>query len=383
MKPIFKFLLSIVSVLLFATVFASAADVSLASMLIGMVAFGLIMTAVRFYVLVKNPDLLNARKANLALGVFTEIWDQVLAENLFRKYDWIRKARDRSGNVLNNAVVHIPQAGAVPNWYRNRQNFPVNLVNRVDSDITYAIDVLSSDAVRISDAEKSELNYDKIANILQDMMNSGGQKAAQNILYRWFGQNVGMATLNSANIIRTSGASTAGLNLPGATGNRNKFQVADVASAKQQLIVQTKQEINDGRRAIIMDETMYTQLKGDSVLTTLYNLPVVGAQFSNNGDLVRIHGFDIIRTDVLPRFTNAGTPLAKDPLDVTVTNAATDNNCALLVDFDKVHVALGSMKPFSNQNDALMQGDYYSALVRVGASRERFDQAGVIAIVQQ
>jgi hypothetical protein len=383
MKTFFKFLLAAMSVLFFASAVAVATETPVNDVASVMFTVGIVFTVVRFLILVKNPGVMKEPKQNFALGVFTEIWDQVLAENLFRKYDWIMKARDRSDYVLNNAVVHIPQAGALPNVYRNRANYPVNMTNRVDSDITYAIDVLSSDAVRISDAEKKELNYYKIANILQDMTNQIGMRAAMNILFRWVGSNTGMLTLNSANIVRTTGTATSGLTLTGATGNRNKFLVADVGTAKTTLIQQTKQEINDGRRVLVLDESMYQQLKGDSVLTTLYNLPVVGAQFSNNGDLVRLHGFDIIRTDVLPRFNNAGTPLAKDPLDTTVVNASTDNNCALLIDLDKVHVAKGGIEIFSNVNDALMQGDYYSALARVGASRERVDQAGVVAIVQQ
>jgi hypothetical protein len=37
---------------------------------------------------------------------------------------------------------------------------------------------------------------------------------------------------------------------------------------------------------------------------------------------------------------------------------------------------------FETLNDALLQGDAYSGLVRMGAARERSDQAGVVAVVQ-
>lgn len=384
MKPslFFKLSWAIVVILFLSQLVSDLLGVQFADVVLFGFIVGSIMAIIRFIFMVRHQGEITYVKG-LALGVFLEVWDQVVASNLFRTYEWMLKAKDRSANVLGSSVVHIPQAGVVPNVVRDRVEFPVPVTKRPDSDITYAINELSSDNTHIRNAEKIELNYDKIADVLADHINQVNLKAAQLALYRWFGQNPSQALLNAGNIIRTSGSATAGLNLPGATGNRNKFLIADVANAKTSLIGQTKKEMNDGRRALVLNESMYQQLKGDPLLTTLYNLPVVGAQFSNNGDLIRIHGFDIIRTDCLPRFNNSGTPNAKDPLDVTVVSAATDNDCALMVDFDKVHIAKDGVKVYQEINTATWQGDIYSITLRMGASRERNDQAGVIAIVQQ
>ena len=140
---------------------------------------------------------------------------------------------------------------------------------------------------------------------------------------------------------------------------------------------------------MLLDETLYNQLVADANLVNDQQYLRVGAQFQN-GDLVRLGGYDIIRTDVMPRFNNAGVPIAKDPLtdaDAGVpyssTFATTDNACALLIDFDYVHFALGDVKLFETLGDAAYQGDIYSTLVRLAGSRERSDAVGVVAIVQE
>ena len=132
-----------------------------------------------------------------------------------------------------------------------------------------------------------------------------------------------------------------------------------------------------------MTEGAYNQLKSDSTVTDKDTMDSVGAVWSN-GDLVKIHGFDIIRTDVTGRYDNTSTPVKRTFQDmVDLDYAATDNDVMLLVDLNYVHFALGEIKFFENLADAQYQGDIYSALVRVGGRLERNDQVGVIAIIQE
>lgn len=332
--------------------------------------------------LISDPTLYHQRhKHRLAFGVAVEFWDTVIARNLYKNYDWLNRAKDRSGNVLSSSVVHIPQAGAVPNVIRNRANYPIPIVKRSDTDITYVIDELSSDTTVVKDAEKWELSYQKIPDILQDHINQVGKRAAQNAIYRWLGKNAGMLNLNAANIRRTTGSAVTTY-LNGATGNRNNFLVVDVQAAKTILINQTKQPLNSGKRALFCTDDSYTNLLLDTVFANNQQYDKIGAVFKD-GDLIKLLGFDVIRTDVMPRFDNAGTPVAKDGLDPSVANAATDNDVMALVDFDYIHIAKSQTKMFYKAEDPDYQGDVMNALARQGASRERVDQAGVVAIVQQ
>ena len=388
MKTIFKLLFGLFSVLFMATAVSSQYPVTPFEVVSVISIISLAAFVVRVAVLYNDPAKYQKRyHQRLAYGVAIEMWEATVAEFLMREYPWVMRAKDKSGNV-NNDIVHIPQAGALPGGLRNRNQFPAPIVKRTDTDILYGLDTISTNPTHISEAEKVPLSYDKIGSVFGDHIKQINYLAAYNALYRWVGKNATMLDLNAANIKRTSSVTTAATHLSGATGNRKLITVADVATAKTELVNQTKRELNPGKRALIIDETMYNQLKSDTALDNNQKYDLLGAVFQN-GDLIKLHGFDIIRTDVLTRFTNAGTPVAKDPLTdadngvpYSTTAAATDNAAALLIDFDFVHIAKGSIKVFETLNDAAMQGDVYSAMVRMGGSRERFDQAGVVAIVQ-
>ena len=400
MKTFLKLTFALFSMLFMATVVSNAQDVPVADVVSVMGTGSLILFAVRIVFLLRNPkDVRNMQSTGYAYGVAVEFWESTIAEFLMREYPWIMRAKDRTSNVIDNAIVHIPQAGALPGAVRNRKQYPAPIVRRSDSDITYVIDEISTNPSHIKDAEKVELSYDKVGSVLNDHIKQLNYLAAYNAMYRWAGKNpisggVTNLDLNGANIVRTTSGTSSAAHLSGATGTRRNILVADVASAKTVLINQTKRELNTGKRALILDETMYNQLKSDTILNNNQQYDLVGAVFKD-GDLIKLHGFDIIRTDVLPRFTNAATPLAKDPLsdaDIAAdgslvpyqnTFATSDNSVALLVDFDYVHIAKGNIQVFETLRDATFQGDIYSALFRMGASRERLDQAGVAAIVQQ
>jgi hypothetical protein len=399
MKTLFKLFFAVFSMLFMAAVFSTALDAPVADVLAVMTVFSLVLFAVRVIFFIKNPADYGKRHTGAAYGVAIEFWEQTVAEFLLREYNWIMRAKDRTANVLDGAVVHIPQAGALPGGRRNRKNYPAPITRRFDTDITYVIDEVSTNPSHIKHAEKVELTYDKVASVFNDHIKQLNFLAAYNILFRWAGKNpvaggVTNLDLNAANIIRTTGSAVA-THLSGATGNRQVMTLGAFNLGKTAMINQTKREINTGKRALIIDETMYNQLRADSALDTFDKRDLAGVQMQG-GDMVRIGGFDIIRTDVLPRFNNAGVPIAKDPIsddDVNLadgslnpyqnTAASTDNACALLVDFDFVHFAKGPIEVFETTRDAVSQGDIYSALTRIGASRERVDQAGVVAIVQQ
>lgn len=313
------------------------------------------------------------RNIGLAMAVQTEVWENMIAENLFKDYAWVKRAKDRTAYVINNAVVHIPQAGTKPAASKNRESYPLPIVKRNDTDITYAIDEISTEATYIPDADKVELSYDKASSVLKDHFGVLGESSAREILNRWYPSL-------AANQVLTTGAATAAY-LTSATGNRKKYMAADVATAKTALIVATKRE--SGNRILIMTEGAYNQLKSDTVVTAKETMDSVGAVWSN-GDLVKIHGFDIVRTDVTGRYDNSGTPALKTYIEGAATSvnyAASDNDVMLLVDLNYVHFALGEVKVFEDLASATMQGDVYSALVRLGGRKERADEIGVIAII--
>ena len=318
----------------------------------------------------------NGRAVNFEqyafMAVQVETWEKVIAENIFKKYPWVERAKDRSENVLAGKVVHIPQAGNKPGASKNREVYPLPVIKRSDSDVTYSIAEISTDATYIPHAETIELSYDKTASVLQDHFGVSYQVAARDILDTWY------PTL-STKIVRTTGASTA-VYLTGQTGNRKKFMVANVESAKTIINIDTGEE--QGNRALIMTEGAYNQLKSDPIANNLDTRDSVGAVWKD-GDLIKLHGYDIIRTDVTSRYDNSSTPVKKSFEDMKAgVFAAADNDVMLLVDFSKVHFAKGQIEFFETLKDAQYQGDIHSAKIRTGGRKERADEIGVVAIIQ-
>jgi hypothetical protein len=370
MKTLFKLFFALAAVLFIAAPVADTYQVPAVEVVETLLIAGTATGIARFLYILAHPGKRTIE--GMALAITVEVWENFIAENLYKSYQFVMRAKDRSAFVLNNSVVHIPQSGANVSTQRNRSAYPVPLVKRSDADLTYVIDEISGDAIHIKNAETIELSYDKINSVLGDYVQKLGQDVAKNAMYRW------LAGLVAGNITRTTGGDVATY-LTGTTGTRKKLMVADIASGKTILNNQTKTEM--GNRVAVMSEDAYGQLRSDPAVDTDTKHANVGAVWKD-GDLVRIHGFEIIRTDVLPRFDAGTPPAAKDTLDPTVSNAATDNDVVALIDMGKVHVAKSDVRFFETLNDALLQGDAYSGLVRMGAARERSDQAGVVAVVQ-
>lgn len=338
---------------------------ALAAAVVAFIAFSGLRLIVALVMLYNFGDT----RSMALMAVQVEVWEDFIAENIFKGYEWVKRAKDRSGKVLAGKVVHIPQAGVKPRATKNRENFPVPVVRRNDSAITYEIDEISTDSTHIPDADKVELSYDKMASVYDDHFGTLSEESAREILWRWYPSL-------ASQIVRTTGADTA-VYLSGQTGTRNAFSDADLANAKKKMVEQTKRET--GNWAWIMTEGAYLQIKAIAAYGNKDTMDQYGAVWKD-GELVRLRGADIIRTDVTSRYDNTSTPVLKDTTD---DNAATDNDVVLLVDFTKVHFALGEIKFFESLNDAHYQGDIYNALVRAGGRRERKDEVGVVAVIQE
>ena len=68
--------------------------------------------------------------------------------------------------VLAGKVVHIPNAGNKPGVQKNRSSLPATITQRTDIDITFPLDEFTSDPVKITNAEKYELSYDKRESVI-------------------------------------------------------------------------------------------------------------------------------------------------------------------------------------------------------------------------
>jgi len=302
------------------------------------------------------------------MAIQREIWEAEIQENLYKENPHLNYARNVDEFVIGGSVVHIPNAGAKPVVVKNRTVFPAVAIRRTDNDITYALDVYSTDPTHITNAEQIEISYPKLQSVIRDHTETLNEAIGNEMIYVW-------APSLTAQIIRTTGAVTPA-HLPSAIGNRKLLLGADLKNARTKM---NKQNISAKDRFALIDSDMYAQLEADAT--------IVSRDGANGGELnmregivKRLYGFDIMERSTTVIYTNAAPPVKKA---TSAAAAATDNGAVLCWQKNSVERALGSIKFFETLNDATYYGDVYSAEVKFGGRISRTNEEGVVAIVQE
>jgi hypothetical protein len=301
------------------------------------------------------------------MAIQKEIWQDHIEGNLFKNNEFLLASTDAGQYVLQGKVVHIPQAGALPNIAKNRTSLPATVVQRADTDVTYTLDEYTTDPILIPNAETFELSYSKRESVLSEYEASLRQTIADNILVTW------APTSTTGTVIRTTGASTP-TTLAGTTGNRAKFTVNDLKKA--QLVLNKQNVPMEGRYALISAD-MFQQLTDDMSATQYRDFSA--AYDVKDGVLGRLFGFNIMMRSGVVTYNYASAPGVND---YGATAAATDNDGALCWQMNAVERAVGQIKFFERVGDPTYYGDVYSVSVRMGARMRRADALGIVAIVQ-
>lgn len=305
------------------------------------------------------------KPAGVLGAVTVELWADYIIKKLWKDNQFLARAYNDDQYVLGGSVVHVPQPGASPSVVKNRAVFPAVAVRRSDTDLTYPLDVYTTDPTHIPKAELMEISYDKIDSVLGEHMDTLKEVIGDEMLYKW-------AADTAASILRTNGAAV-GAHTGSATGNRKIFLKEDLKNA--QTLFNGQGVPKDGRVALF-DSELLSQLQDDDDLKKRDN----GMELDmKNGVIMRLYGFDIMERSTTTIYTNAGTPVAKA---VGAAGAATDNAAVQCYHKDSVARAIGSIDFFEKLNDPTYYGDVYSAQVKFGGRKRRADNKGICTIVQ-
>jgi hypothetical protein len=308
-------------------------------------------------------------------AITKEIWTNDIEGNLFKNNEFILDSKDESEYVLSGKVVHIPQAGGKPTVTVNKAFGAATVVQRTDTDVTYNLDVYSTEPIGIENAEEVELSYDKRANIMMEHQESLNETIADYILYKW---------APTSNIIRTTGIMNNNADsspvavvshTTGATGNRLKFGLYDLKAIMTNM---DKANVPQNDRFGVLDVDMYNQLVDDLVLSQYRDSSLV---FDPNEGVIRgkLMGFKIYKRSSTVRYSNAGTPVK---IAYGVAGAATDNAAGLFWQKNAVARAKGPTMAFEDAGNPIYQADIYSFAQRMGARIRRTNEEGIVAIVQ-
>lgn len=301
------------------------------------------------------------------MAVEKEIWRKDIVEAVFDNNTFLDFAFNADEYVIGGSVVHIPQSGGAGNVVKNRDTFPATIRRRSDTDIVYALDEYTSDPVKITDADKKELSYDKRDSVTREDKAALKQAVAEDFLYKW------ASDLPADQILLTTGDAVAAT-APGATGNRKKAVLADLQNAQAEMDAQGIPEEN---RYAMLPSRLRLQLfpVNDVVVQTM--LQNVSPEERKKGVIAEVCGFKILsRTKVLT-YANDGT--LKAPGSAT---AVDDDEAVLCWWKDAVERAKGTVDFFEDEKNPTEYGDIYSMLARAGGRRRREDDKGVIVIKQ-
>ena len=361
MKKITQFLLALVGV---ALAFAVPTTV-VAQAFTDSPGLTLTACAATVYAIYKMPKL--SLPGVYLNGVQVEIWENWIAENLFKGVEFLKMCFRADEYVLMGKVVHIPQAGGAPAVVKNRSSLPATAAKRTDTDVTYPLDEYSTDPTIIPDADKVELSYEKITSVLGDHQGALTETAADNVLIAW-------SPASAAKILRTTGGTNYAAHLTAATGTRKGLCLADIKAAKVKL---DKDKVPAADRFALISTDMWAQLEDELKVTSTRDYSALSDPA--NGVIAKLYGFNIMVTVTMPIYTNAATPVIKA---YGAAGATTDNEAVLCWHKGALELALGEIKFFEKLNDPQFYGDVYSALVRMGGRVRRNDEKGVVAIVQ-
>lgn len=300
------------------------------------------------------------------MAIEREIWRQDIVEALVGENPFLKYATNADEFVLAGKVVHIPQAGVASGVVKDRSSLPATVTQRTDVDITYAINEFTTNPVLIRNIDELQLSYDKRASVAGQDIAALVDLAGDWVLRNW-------APSAAGNILRTLGADRAGEVNSTVTGTRKKFTKESILAVQKKM---NKDNVPKKGRVLLLPSEFLSDLLED---TDLIKRDSGNEANYKEGVVLRLYGFDIMERSKVLTYTNAATPVVKDP---GAAGAATDNAAALAWHPIAVEKAMGDVTTFENTNDPTYFGDIYSFLLMMGGRIRRSDAKGIYAIVE-
>ena len=295
------------------------------------------------------------------MAVQKEIWQRTIIEGLFADNLFLSRAVNDDMYVNEGKKVHIPNAGAPSGVEKNRSVIPATVYKRLDQDVDYTLDELTTNPILIPYADMVELSYNKRNSVIDQDRKELIFKASEAILKSWFP--------GSSNVVLTTGQGVPAWT-PSATGLRKKITPADVSALQVRM---NADNVPQTDRYLLLDAQMYQQLLDG--MTQTQAIGFFQAADVKRGVMGMLYGFEVMVRSTVYRFAADGTIK-----DYGANGAATDLAGGLAWQRESLSRALGEVIMFDQIDNPLYYGDVYSFLVRVGGAIRRYDKKGVYAI---
>jgi len=295
------------------------------------------------------------------MAIQRELWAEMIAEELRAKIDPLKLfAMDLSEYAIGKSI-HIPVAGATT-IQKNVSSFPMSVAERTDTVIDITLNTYHWSPIRITQADKVQLAYDKMASLYNSLNGGLGERLLIESL-------IGMYHYTAGAYVTTTGASYPA-HATGATGNRRGLTSMDIRKAAALL---DKQKVPIADRWLVVDSIMFWQLVDDLA----YNADRVDIVAGLPSITTPLYGFTIVSVPQVAYVTSAGVIRPYGDAGTT-----TDNAVALAIQKSCVGFGMSGIEIFVDEGNPLYQGDILSGWVLHGSNYLRTTKEGVIPIIQ-
>ena len=295
------------------------------------------------------------------MAIQKELWADMIQEELRAKIDPLKLfAMDLSEYAIGKSI-HIPVAGATT-IQKNVSSFPMSVAERTDTVIDITLNTYHWSPIRITQADKVQLSYDKMASLYNSLNGGLGERLLTESL-------ISMTHYTATKYVTTTGSAYAA-HAPGATGNRKGLTGADLRAAAGIL---DKQKVPIADRYLVVDSIMFWQLVDD----LSYNADRVDVINGLPSITTPLYGFTVVSVPQVVYLTAAGANR-----DYGHAGTTTDNAAALAIQKSCVGFGMSDVETFVDEGNPLYQGDILSGWVLHGASYLRTGKEGVVPIIQ-
>lgn len=311
-------------------------------------------------------------------GIHKEVWEAHIEEEIFPNNSMLAASVDMSQNVTDGRIVYIPQSGGSGNVVKNRSSYPAAIRQRTDDIVVYALGSFTSDPVVIRNAEGVQLSYDKRTSVIGEDTEKLKNEVFEDMLCCWVSSPAigtkAATVIPSDRILRTTGAATAAT-APDATGQRKKFTLTDLQTARARLVRQNRW-FNDKMHAALPAQAIMDLFPADSIVTQTA-MQMVTEEERRAGIIFKAQGFKIWeRSSVL---TVDGDD---EILAAGASGGAEDCEAGLIWYEGAVERAMGTVTMNEQIGSPTEYGDVYSFEVWAGGRARRADYAGIFLLAQ-
>lgn len=300
-----------------------------------------------------------------------------LQKQLFPDNSFYKKSRTETGIGPDVENVEIPVAGNVGAAKSgDPTSLPLQVLEREDTKKSYPVEQLYTDPYLVRNEEMIVLNYNKLTDLATSLGLSINERAGDIAATEW-------GASEATNIVRTTSSSTRTTAVTGTTGTRKRIAKDDMIGVRTLFNKMNLPSL--GRQSLfgLLTPEMVEDLL---LIPEFVDFDKTGELSKlRNGEIAYIMGFNLMMRNnsigsVGVMYDNTATPVKRT---VDEALAATDNAAAIFWHSQMVRHAEGNAKSFINRDKAeYLGGTLLSSVVRFGATFDRPDEKGIVALIE-